>query len=89
MFFVATTIFILSDKSQEWNSEIYHDISTVQEKWGQDVIRREKWIGNEIVMDAGCGTGRVTRILAQKVRAEGMVYAVDIAIIFLLPFEFE
>jgi trans-aconitate 2-methyltransferase len=61
------------DKSQEWNSEIYHDISTVQ-----DVIRREKWIGNEIVMDAGCGTGRVTRILAQKVRAEGMVYAVDI-----------
>jgi trans-aconitate 2-methyltransferase len=66
------------DKSQEWNSEIYHDISTVQEKWGQDVIRREKWIGNKIVMDAGCGTGRVTRILAQKVRAEGMVYAVDI-----------
>jgi trans-aconitate 2-methyltransferase len=64
--------------SQEWNSEIYHDISTVQEKWGQDVIRREKWIGNEIVMDAGCGTGRITRILAQKVRAEGMVYAVDI-----------
>jgi trans-aconitate 2-methyltransferase len=66
------------DKPQEWNSEIYHDISTVQEKWGRDVIRREKWIGNEIVMDAGCGTGRVTRILAQKVRAEGMVYAVDI-----------
>lgn len=66
------------DKSQEWNSEIYHDISTVQEKWGQDVIRREKWIGNEIVMDAGCGTGRVTRILAQKVRPEGIVYAVDI-----------
>ena len=42
------------------------------------ILRREKWIGNEIVMDAGCGTGRVTRILAQKVRAEGMVYAVDI-----------
>ncbi len=25
-----------------------------------------------------CGTGRVTRILAQKIREEGMVYAVDI-----------
>ena len=66
------------DKSQEWDSEIYHEVSTVQEKWGQDVIRREKWIGNEVVMDAGCGTGRVTRILAQKIREEGMVYAVDI-----------
>ena len=66
------------DKSQEWDSEIYYEVSTVQEKWGQDVIRREKWIGNEVVMDAGCGTVRVTRILAQKIREEGMVYAVDI-----------
>lgn len=66
------------DKSHEWNAEIYHEVSVVQEKWGQDVIRREKWIGNEVVMDAGCGTGRVTRILAQKIREEGMVYAVDI-----------
>ena len=66
------------DKSHEWNAEIYHEVSVVQEKWGQDVISRDKWIGNEIVMDAGCGTGRVTRILAQKVSKGGRVYAVDI-----------
>ena len=64
------------DKSHEWNAEIYHEVSVVQEKRGQDVISRDKWIGNEIVMDAGCGTGRVTRILSQKVSKGGRVYAV-------------
>ena len=29
-------------------------------------------------MDAGCGTGRVTKLLAEKVSRGGMVYAVDI-----------
>jgi trans-aconitate 2-methyltransferase len=66
------------DKYQEWNAAGYHNISTVQEKWGLNVISREKWIGNETVLDAGCGTGRVTRILAEKVMKEGRVYAVDI-----------
>ena len=35
------------------------------------------WHGNEIVMDAGCGTGLLTRDLAKKVPS-GKVYAVDI-----------
>jgi len=34
------------DKSHEWNAEIYHEVSVVQEKRGQDVISRDKWIGN-------------------------------------------
>ena len=29
-------------------------------------------------MDAGCGTGRVTKILAQKVGIKGTIYAVDV-----------
>jgi SAM-dependent methyltransferase len=42
------------------------------------VIEIKKWKGNEIVMDAGCGTGRITKILAEKAGKGGIVYAVDI-----------
>ena len=64
--------------SKQWDAERYHNVSNIQEKWGRDVIYRRKWNGNEIVMDAGCGTGRVTKLLAEKVSRGGMVYAVDI-----------
>lgn len=62
----------------KWDAKTYHKISTIQEKWGKDVLERRRWNGHEIVMDAGCGTGRVTKILAEKVGKGGLVYAVDI-----------
>jgi trans-aconitate methyltransferase len=40
------------------------------------LIDKRRWIGNEIVMDAGSGSGNLTRILANKVPS-GKVYAVD------------
>jgi trans-aconitate 2-methyltransferase len=36
-----------------------------------------KWHGNEIVMDAGCGSGLLTKDLAKRV-PRGKVYTVDI-----------
>jgi trans-aconitate 2-methyltransferase len=66
------------DSNRQWDAEIYHNISNIQEKWGRKVINHRKWHGNEIVMDAGCRTGRVTKLLAGKVSRGGMVYAVDI-----------
>jgi trans-aconitate 2-methyltransferase len=62
----------------KWDAKTYHNISTIQEKWGKDVLERRRWNGHEIVMDAGCGTGRVTKILAEKVGKGGLVYAVDL-----------
>ena len=66
------------DNILPWDAERYHNISNIQEQWGRDLILRRKWKGNEIVMDAGCGTGRVTKLLAEKVSRGGMVYAIDI-----------
>lgn len=40
------------------------------------MLERRKIKDNEIVLDAGCGTGRVTKIIANKVR-KGKLYAVD------------
>jgi trans-aconitate 2-methyltransferase len=60
-----------------WDAETYDAVSSIQEAWGRKVIEWRSWQGNETVMDAGCGTGRLTKVLAQKVPA-GMNYAVDI-----------
>jgi trans-aconitate 2-methyltransferase len=61
-----------------WDAHAYDQISyPVQYRWGQQVIELRSWYGNEIVMDAGCGTGLLTRDLAKKV-PHGKVYAVDI-----------
>ena len=50
--------------------------SNVQLEWGRKLLERRRWIGNEIVMDAGAGSGNLTKILAGKV-PQGQVYAVD------------
>jgi trans-aconitate 2-methyltransferase len=61
-----------------WDARTYDQVSyLVQYKWGQQVLEWRKWHGDEIVMDAGCGSGLLTRQLAKKV-PRGKVYAVDI-----------
>ena len=61
-----------------WDACTYDQVSyLVQYKWGQQMLEWRKWHGNEIVMDAGCGSGLLTKQLAKKV-PRGKVYAVDI-----------
>jgi trans-aconitate 2-methyltransferase len=61
-----------------WDASTYDQVSRlVQYRWGQQVIRWRKWHGDEIVMDAGCGSGLLTKQLAKQV-PRGKVYAVDI-----------
>lgn len=61
-----------------WDARTYDQVSRlVQYRWGQQVIKWRKWHGDEIVMDAGCGSGLLTKQLAKQVPI-GKVYAVDI-----------
>lgn len=61
-----------------WDAKTYDEVSQlVQYRWGQQILEWRKWSGNEIVMDAGCGSGLLTKLLAQKV-PRGKVYGVDI-----------
>jgi trans-aconitate 2-methyltransferase len=61
-----------------WDARTYDQVSyLVQYRWGQQVLEWRKWHGNEVVMDAGCGSGLLTKQLAKKV-PRGKVYAVDI-----------
>ncbi|HLY35262.1 MAG TPA: methyltransferase domain-containing protein [Candidatus Limnocylindria bacterium] len=65
--------------SRDWDAATYDRISgDVQLVWAREQLARTELRGDEIVLDAGCGSGRVTALLADRV-PRGRVYAVDVA----------
>ena len=60
----------------EWDAVCYHRLSRPQFSWGQKVLNRLRLRGDETVLDAGCGTGRLTVELAERL-PRGRVIAVD------------
>jgi trans-aconitate 2-methyltransferase len=61
---------------RDWDGETYDRISAPQTAWGQEVLERLPLEGDELVLDAGCGSGRVTEMLLQRL-PRGRVIAVD------------
>jgi trans-aconitate 2-methyltransferase len=64
--------------SREWNAAEYHRHSAPQFHWGQRVLSQLSLRGDECVLDAGCGTGRLTRLLAEAL-PRGRVVGVDLS----------
>jgi trans-aconitate 2-methyltransferase len=63
---------------RDWDAAIYDRVSDPQLQWAREQLERVTLRGNETVLDAGCGSGRVTALLADRV-PRGRVYAVDVA----------
>ncbi len=61
---------------RDWNAEVYDRVSDNQREWGLEVLARLPLAGHERVLDAGCGSGRVTKALAERL-PDGCVIAVD------------
>ena len=59
-----------------WNAEVYERIGTPMRGWAQQVIDDLELAGDEVVLDAGCGSGSVTFDLLAKL-PRGKIYAVD------------
>jgi trans-aconitate 2-methyltransferase len=53
----------------DWNAHRYHDISAPQQAWGRRVLDRLTLSGDELVLDLGCGTGRLTEELQRRLPA--------------------
>jgi len=64
--------------SKEWNATLYHQISAPQISWGKKVLSRVSLRGDERLLDAGCGTGRLTRDLLEAL-PKGHVVALDVS----------
>jgi trans-aconitate 2-methyltransferase len=64
--------------SREWNSAVYHRLSGPQVSWGKKVLARLHLRGDEFVLDAGCGTGRLTAELLEAL-PNGRVLGIDLS----------
>ncbi len=62
----------------DWDAATYDRVSSPQLDWGLEVLERLALDGDETVLDAGCGTGRVTAELVKRL-PRGRVVAVDVS----------
>jgi trans-aconitate 2-methyltransferase len=61
---------------RDWDANTYDRVSGPMARWGTSVLSRLTLVGDETVLDAGCGSGRVTERLAERL-PEGRIIALD------------
>jgi len=67
----------MSARAQDWDAATYDRISgDAQFLWALEQLERLPLNGDEVVLDAGCGSGRVTAELVERI-PNGRVYGVD------------
>lgn len=59
-----------------WNATAYQRVAAPQTSWGREVLDRLQLKGDETVLDAGCGPGKLTRLLIERL-PRGRVVALD------------
>ncbi len=66
----------MESATRDWDAGSYHRVSVPHEEWAKSVLDRLPLEGDETVLDAGCGSGRVTGLLIERL-PRGWVIAVD------------
>lgn len=61
---------------RDWDAATYDRIADPMTRWGALVVDRLELEGSETVLDAGCGSGRVTELLLRRL-PQGHVVALD------------
>ena len=61
---------------REWDGTSYDRVSATMEALGLEVLDRLHLDGDELVLDAGCGSGRITEALIERL-PRGRVIALD------------
>ncbi|HET8674018.1 MAG TPA: methyltransferase domain-containing protein [Thermoleophilaceae bacterium] len=65
-----------ASKPRDWDASTYDRVSNPQAQWALHVLDRLPLKGDETVLDAGCGSGRVTKLIEDRL-PNGRVIAVD------------
>jgi SAM-dependent methyltransferase len=60
----------------EWNAAVYHRVSNPHQTWGARALAMLQVRGDETAIDCGCGTGRLTAELLERL-PNGRVIAID------------
>ncbi len=66
----------MSSRAGDWNANAYDRVAEPMTRWGTSVLERLPLDGDERVLDAGCGTGRVTELLMDRL-PRGRAIALD------------
>jgi trans-aconitate 2-methyltransferase len=66
----------MAASTRDWDAASYQRVSVPHEEWARSVLARLGLEGGERVLDAGCGSGRVTALLLEEL-PQGQVVAVD------------
>jgi trans-aconitate 2-methyltransferase len=62
--------------TRDWDAETYQRVAIPHAEWANAVLDRLALAGDETVLDAGCGSGRVTALVIERV-PRGRVIAAD------------
>jgi trans-aconitate 2-methyltransferase len=66
----------MAGPTRDWDADTYQRVSIPHEEWANAVLDRLRLDGEETVLDAGCGSGRVTGLVIERLPA-GKVIAAD------------
>lgn len=72
----AATPSPMNSGPREWDAKTYDQVSDPQFEWGIEVLGRLELRGDEAAIDAGCGSGRVTERVLERLPG-GSMLAVD------------
>lgn len=62
----------------KWDPKDYEKNSTAQSKWAGDILTKIKLLGDERILDIGCGDGKISEELAKRV-PNGSVIGLDVS----------
>lgn len=63
-------------RTRDWDATTYTRVALPHEEWARAILDRLGLKGDETVLDAGCGSGRTTALVIERL-PEGRVIAVD------------
>ena len=67
-----------SPQPPDWDASRYHRVAQPHAAWGANVLDRLRLGGDELVLDAGCGSGKVTAQLLERL-PRGRVIGADLS----------